>query len=303
MEPGFALKAPWQRFAARTAAAWLVLAILCSLIAGIETNTKLAYGAAVPLGLLILAFSWSYEIRFRQAHLPREGWTPWCCRLTVMLCVVAGWMGYLEHHYRSVIPGICQNVLTAERYYGWEAKDGTTGEIKGIAWEENRDVNRRLSSIGTVAHTNPQLRLYRQEHPDDLGWVVLSRRGILIRESDGKSLPWSGDSLLQVMEELSGAPYGAAERPHLSAIANAASLTWSRGEEFDFKNREILSTAGGSYRFAGISGTTSSRSADRPWWGAVFFGSLWAMIAAGIFFSAKATMESTHGPVTPDDQD
>jgi hypothetical protein len=300
MEPGFTLKAPWQRFATRSAAAWLVLAIICSLIAGIRTSTELAYVAAIPLGILVLALSWSYEIRLRQAHLPREGWTPWCFRLTLMLCVVAGWMGYMEHHYRYCIPGLCQKILTTERDFKWLAKDGSTGEIKGISSEESKDVIRDLTLRGIFSLSNHRLRLYSQEHPESPGWVVHSRRGPLIRESDGQSLPWNGDGLLQVMEELSGAPYSADERPHLSAIANTSSLAWSDGKPFDFNNPEIYLPEKGGYRFPEISGKSIWRTRVRPWWGAVFFGSIWAMITAGIFLSAKATFGSTHGEVTPD---
>jgi hypothetical protein len=307
MEPESALKAPWQRFTLRSAAAWLVLAILCSLMAGIKGNSKSAFGVAVPLGLLIVAFSRSYEIRIRQTHLPREGWTPWCFRLTVMLCVVAGWLGYLEHNYRSYIPGLCQNILTFERDYKWLAKDGSTGEIKGIGWEETRDVPRNPVRGGAITFPltppNSRLRFYSQRHLEEPGWMIRSQRGSLIRESDGKCLPWNGDGLLQVMEELSGAPYPAAERPHLSAIANAASLTWSRGGIFDLKTIEAMMAARGGYRFPETSGRTSSRSRDCPWWGAVFFSSIWAMITTGIFFSAKATMGSIHGQVDPDEQD
>jgi hypothetical protein len=305
MEPGFALKAPWQRFATRSAAAWLVLAILCSLIAGFNGNTKSAYGVAIHLGILVLAFLRSYEVRIRQTHLPREGWTPWCFRLTLMLSVVAGWMGYMEHHYRSYIPGLCQDILTTERYYKWLAKDGSTGEIKGISWEESRDPPRNPVRGGTITLTIPKsrLRFYSQNHPEKPGWVVRSRRGLLIRESDGKSLPWNGDGLLQVMEELSGARYSAAERPHLSAIANTASLRWSRAGIFDLKTIDAMMAERGGYRFPETSGKSSIRSRVRPWWGAVFFGSIWAMFTAGIFFSAKATFGSTHGEVAPDEQD
>jgi hypothetical protein len=303
MEPGFSLKAPWQRFAVCSAAAWLVLAIICSFIVGISTNTEPAYLAAVPLGILILALSRSYEIRLRRTHLPREGWTPWCFRLTLMLCVVAGWMGYMEQHYRCCIPGLCLSALTTERDFTWITKDGSTGKIKGISSEESRDVTRDLALRGTFSFSSPRLRFYSRKHPEGSGWVVHSRSGPLIRESDGKSQPWNGDGLLQVMEELSGATYRAAERPHASAIANAASLTWSRGEPFDFANVEIMRTERGGYRFSEISGKSIWHIRVRPWWGAVVFGSIWALIAAGIFFSAKATMGSSHGQPAPDEQD
>ncbi|MGC4015469.1 MAG: hypothetical protein QM755_13275 [Luteolibacter sp.] len=262
----------------------VVSAVACNTTRGQTPYLALAaWGVCLLLLLILVRRS---ERRLRMEYLPPHGWVPWCFRIAMLVWLLGAMLVTVLVFFGQLLPG----VYLSHQYgrMGWYA-DKPAGKDYSVhytaGYTETLTPTWKRGILAEGQSEPVELRFHPRDQPLASGWIIRAGENLIRREQDGRTVPWNGQGVMEVLTDIAGKDLPVVTRDRIAAELDAHCVQWSSGRAF---------ASGRSTNTIDI-GERGEGSLPPMWLAWVVSGGVCGLLACGVGITAKLTMGDSDG--------